>query len=60
MLYTIYRFLMDSVVAANTPSNEIAIVGIIISGFVYFCAARAYQKRKGIEVDLAYKEVPIE
>jgi hypothetical protein len=51
---------MDSVVAANTPSNEIAIVGIIISGFVYFCAARAYQKRKGIEVDLAYKEVPIE
>ncbi|MGA2973023.1 MAG: amino acid permease [Candidatus Bathyarchaeia archaeon] len=60
LLYTIYLFLIDSVVAANTPSNEIAIVGIIISGFVYFYAARAYQKRKGIDVDLAYKEVPIE
>ena len=58
--YTIYLFLIDSVVAANTPSNEIAIVGFIVSGFVYFYAARAYQKRKGIDVDLAYKEVPVE
>ena len=60
LVYTIYLFLIDSVVAANTTSNEIAIVGIIVSGFVYFYAARAYQKRQGIDVDLAYKEVPIE
>jgi amino acid transporter len=60
LLYTIYLFLIDDVVAANTPSNEIAIVGFIVSGFIYFYIARAYQKSKGIDVDLAYKEVPVE
>ena len=60
LLYTIYLFLIDNVVAANTLSNEISIVGIIISGFVYFYVARAYQKKKGIDVDLAYREIPIE
>jgi amino acid transporter len=60
LVYTVYLFLIDSVVAANTLSNEIAIVGFIVSGFIYFYAARAYQKTKGIDVDLAYKEVPVE
>jgi amino acid transporter len=60
LLYTVYLFLIDSVVAANTLSNEVAVIGFIVSGFIYFYAARYIQKRRGIDVDLAYKEVPVE
>jgi hypothetical protein len=34
------------------------VVGIYVAGVVVYFAARALQKRRGIDIDLAYKEIP--
>ncbi|ARM75355.1 APC family permease [Acidianus manzaensis] len=41
----------------NIPTI-LSLVGMYASGFIIYYAARAYNKRKGVEIDLAFKEIP--
>jgi basic amino acid/polyamine antiporter, APA family len=36
------------------------VVGVYVAGMVWYLAARAIQKRRGIDLDLLYKEIPPE
>src|SRR5208282_111274 len=42
----------------NTPSSMIAFVGLLIALFAYWWIVYGYWKRKGLDLSLAYKEVP--
>jgi hypothetical protein len=50
-------FYTQDVLLANSTYSLYMIVGILASGFILFFIARAYRKRQGIDVDLAYKEI---
>jgi len=56
-LFLGYFYLTQDVLLANSIYSLYMIVGIFISGFLIFFVARAYRKRQGIDVDLAYQEM---
>jgi len=56
----LYIILTDARAGANAPSSIMTVFGIFILGFILFYAVRAYRKRQGIDVDLLFKEVPVE
>jgi amino acid transporter len=58
--YMVYLFVSDSVVAANTPSNIMAVSLILIGGAVYYLVVSYYRKRKGVPLELVFKQIPPE
>lgn len=59
-VYVEYLLIIDSTAGANTPVNVSLVSGLLILGLIYFYLVRYYRKRQGIDIDLAYKEIPIE
>jgi amino acid transporter len=55
-----YYFLFYNVFGANSTVSLIAVVVTILCGAVYYYGYRAYQQNHGVDVDLAYKEIPPE
>jgi APA family basic amino acid/polyamine antiporter len=56
-LFLGYFYLTQDVLLANSPYSLWMIVGIFASGFIAFWIGRAYRKKQGIDVDLAYREI---
>jgi len=59
MGYVTYLYLLDWSGVRTLPSVGF-IVFLYVLGFLWYYATRAYQKRKGVPVDLAFKEIPPE
>jgi amino acid transporter len=55
-----YYFLFYSMFGANSKTSLLAVVITILAGAVYYYGYRAYQKRRGVNVDLVFKEIPPE
>jgi uncharacterized membrane protein len=55
-----YYFLFYSMFGANSTASLLAVVITILVGAVYYYGYRAYQKSKGIDVGMVYKEIPPE
>ena len=55
-----YYFGFFPIFGANTPLSLVAVAITIIVPVIYYYIYRAVQKSKGINVDLAYKEIPPE
>ena len=55
-----YYFLFYSMFGANSMASLLAVVITVAIGPIYYYAYRAYQKRRGIDVDLIFKEIPPE
>ncbi len=58
--YIIYLYFIDPTAAATNPPSLALMIGAIVAGGVMFYAFKEYRKRKGIQIDLAYKEIPVE
>jgi amino acid transporter len=59
-VYTEYLLIIDDIAGANTLVNICLVSGLLIFGLIYFYLMRHYRKKQGIDIDLAYKEIPIE
>jgi amino acid transporter len=59
-LVILYIILTDARAGANSPSSMMIVAAIFVTGFILFYAIRAIRKKQGIDVDLLFKEVPIE
>jgi amino acid transporter len=55
-----YFFGFYPVFGANTSTSLIAVAVTIVVPVIYFFVYRSFQKSKGVDVDLAYKEIPPE
>jgi hypothetical protein len=60
MAWMVYRLLADAVVGARAWQSLVFVFGQIVLGFVLFFVAKAYRKSKGIDVMMAYREIPSE
>ncbi len=58
--YMIYLYFIDPTSAATNPSSLAVMAGAILAGGVMYFAFKEYRKRKGVQVDLAFKEIPVE
>lgn len=55
-----YYFGFYPVFGANTPLSLGAVAATIVASALYYIIYRAVQKSKGVDVDLAFKEIPPE
>ena len=59
-LVILYIILTDPRAGANGTSSILTVFSIFILGFILFYGIRAVRKRQGIDVDLLFREVPVE
>lgn len=53
--------LFSDPVAAGHQANQVIIVaGVFVIGILFFFLMRAYRKSEGVDINLAFKEIPIE
>jgi amino acid transporter len=45
---------------STNPGRVLVVAGIFLGGFVIYYAIRAFQRSRGVDIDLAYKEIPPE
>jgi amino acid transporter len=50
----------DDVAAGHKPDQLAIVAGVFVIGIVFFFAMKAYRASQGIDVNLAFKEIPIE
>ncbi len=53
-----YMFAVNPLYGANSTNSVLAIFGVFISGFVIYYASLFYNKRRGIDITLAFSELP--
>ena len=58
--YVTSRLLIDSSFTPNLKFSDLGTLIVVVVGAVWFYAARAYRKSKGVDIDRRYKEIPIE
>jgi amino acid transporter len=56
----IYFFLTESAYGVNTPIALGGLAAVFIVGAILYEALKWHRRRQGIDVELAYKEIPIE
>jgi amino acid transporter len=60
MFFLLYLMLLDPVAAGPLQIQVITILVPFIVGLAIFYGVRAYRRRQGIEIDFAFKEIPLE
>ncbi|MGH6933796.1 MAG: amino acid permease [Dongiaceae bacterium] len=50
----------DDVAAGHAPDQVAIVIGTFVAGAVFYFIMKAYRASKGIDVSLAFKEIPIE
>ena len=55
-----YFYPTEDTLAANAPESLWMIFIIFLVGFIIFWIAKYYRKAQGIDVELAFKEIPPE
>jgi amino acid transporter len=50
----------DDVAAGSQPDQVAIVIGTFIAGAVFYFVMKAYRASKGVDVTLAFKEIPIE
>jgi hypothetical protein len=55
-----WTLFFDPVAAGHDPVQMSLVGGVFVIGLVFYFAMKAYRKSQGIDVTLAFKEIPIE
>ena len=50
----------DPIAAGRQPKQVAIVAGGFVIGVVFFCIMKAYRRSRGIDVNLAFKAIPIE
>ena len=58
MLFSIYTYLVVPELGAAVPASWATIAGVFLACFLFYFISRWYRKQQGIDLDLAFKEVP--
>ncbi len=60
LMVMLYYYMTASALGANSPVSLAAIAVVWLVGFPLFYIAKAYRKRKGIDISMAFKQIPPE
>jgi amino acid transporter len=59
-LFYLVALWRDDVAAGHAPDQVAIVIGTFVLGIVFFFVMKAYRASQGIDVNLAFKEIPIE
>ena len=60
LLFLTYYFVVFGQYGVNNPPSLGIVLGIIVSGLIVYYVAKRYNKAKGIDIALVFKEIPPE
>jgi hypothetical protein len=58
--FIVYRAAVDPTYGANTTFSYVMNAAVFVIAFVWFFAARAYRRSRGVDIDRRFKEIPVE
>ncbi len=59
-LFVSYFYLTEDTLLANAPESLLIIALIFLIGFIIFWISKIYRAKRGIDIELAFKEIPPE
>jgi amino acid transporter len=60
LLAILYEIVAEPAISGATPASIEVIMAVYAAGFIGYYASKAYRKTKGIDIGLAFKEIPPE
>ncbi|GFP34466.1 hypothetical protein HKBW3S43_00259 [Candidatus Hakubella thermalkaliphila] len=60
LLYNIYMWSVDTVYGLNSPLSAIYMLSLYILAIVLYFGFKGYRRRQGIDINMAYQEIPVE
>lgn len=60
VIFAIARILVDKNFSANLAFSDWGAIIVVTVGAIYFYAARAFRRSRGVDIDQRYREIPIE
>jgi amino acid transporter len=60
VIFAFARILVDKTYTPNLGFGDIGAAIVLVVGVIVFYVARVYRRRQGVNIDLRYKEIPIE
>ncbi|WP_246273188.1 amino acid permease [Candidatus Hakubella thermalkaliphila] len=60
LLYNIYMWSVDAVYGLNSPLSAIYMLSLYILAIVLYFGFKRYRRRQGIDINMAYQEIPVE
>jgi amino acid transporter len=60
LAFLIWRTFVDKTYGASTTISIVVNIVVFAVGIAWFFAMRAYRKRRGVDVDRQFKEIPVE
>ena len=60
LAFLIWRTFVDQTFGASTTISIVVNIAVFLVGIAWFLALRAYRRRRGIDVDRQFKEIPVE
>lgn len=55
-----WTLFLDPVAAGHDPGQLLIVGGVFVVGVVFYFIMKAYRRSQGVDVTLAFKEIPIE
>lgn len=59
-LFYFWALYADPIAAGHQPKQVAIVAGVFVIGVIFFYVMKSYRKSQGIDVNLAFKEIPIE
>ena len=59
-LFYLVALWRDDVAAGHAPDQVAIVIGTFVAGAVFFFIMKAYRASQGLDINLAFKEIPIE
>jgi hypothetical protein len=60
LVFVLYRSFVDDTAAVNSRTTLILTAAVFVIGIVWYFAAKALQRQRGVDVDLRFDEIPVE
>ena len=60
LVFILYRSFVDDTAAVNSRTTLMLTAAVFVIGIIWYFVAKAVQKRRGVDVDLRFDEIPVE
>lgn len=60
LAFILYRSFVDDTAAVNSRTTLLLTAAVFLIGIIWYFVAKAVQKRRGVDVDLRFDEIPVE
>ncbi|HHY39422.1 MAG TPA: APC family permease [Clostridia bacterium] len=60
LVFNLYKWIVDPVYGVNNPLSALYMGSLYVLAVALYYGFRSYRKRQGIDLDMVYKEIPVE